>query len=183
MYSGWLALYQPDSEHPDLTNKELEFIVAEADFHLGNKTAVMEFVNAHRATAGLPPFTSADAPAPGGDRCVPQMPNGSCGSLWEAYKYEKRVELYHYGFGTEYFDDRGWGDLVPGTWEQFPIPGRELELLMMELYTFGGQAGADFSGYLNDVSAAALKSKLRGIEMWVEVNRPRQERPDVRPRW
>ena len=182
VYTGWLALYQADSEHPDLTNKELGFIVAEADYHLGNRTAVMEFVNGHRATAGLPPFSSADDPAPGGDRCVPQMPDGSCGSLWEAYKYEKRIELYHYGFGTEFFDDRGWGDLVSGTWEQFPIPGRELELLMMDLYTFGGQAGADFSDYFNDVSARGLKSKLRGIEMWVEVNRPRQEPPRVRTR-
>lgn len=181
VYAGWLDLYQRDSEHPDLTNKELEFIVAEADYRLGNGAAVMEFVNGHRASAGLPPFTSADGPAPGGDRCVPQMPDGSCGSLWEAYKYEKRIELFHYGFGTEYFNDRGWGDLVAGTWEQFPIPGRELELLMMELYTFGGQAGADFGDYFNDVSPRALKSKLRGIEMWVEVNRPRQDRPDVRP--
>ena len=159
---GFVAVYL------DMTAKELEFLVAEAHYRLGNKTGAMEIVNRYRTESGaLPPFTSVDGPAPGGDRCVPQMPNGSCGDLWEALKYEKRIELFHYGMGTEYFDDRGWGDLVNGTWLQLPIPGSELEILLMELYTFGGVGGDSAAGDLvNDFSPRALSIKLRALDAW-----------------
>ncbi len=166
------------TEWPDMTDWELQFIAAEANYRLGNRDAAMAHVNMSRARGDLPPFTDPDGVAPGGDRCVPQMPDGSCGDLWEAYKYEKRIELFHYGLGTEYFDDRGWGDLVQWTWEQLPVPGSELELLLMEVYTFGGPGGqssagdaADFGAFLNDVSASTLRAKRLGMEAWIAANR------------
>ena len=161
-----------------MTDWELQFIAAEANYRLGNRDAAMAHVNMSRARGDLPPFTDPNGVAPGGDRCVPQMPDGSCGDLWEAYKYEKRIELFHYGFGTEYFDDRGWGDLVQWTWEQVPVPGSELELLLMEVYTFGGPGGqssagdaAGFRNFFNDVSASTLRAKRLGMEAWIAANR------------
>ena len=134
---------------PDLTIKELEFIAAEADYRLGNEAAAMETVNKYRTMHGqLPPFRNVNSVAPGGTRCVPQNEDGSCGDLWEAFKYEKRIEVYGYGMGVEYFDDRGWGDLVQYSWEQLPIPGSELEILLMEIYTFGGPGGNSSAPYL-----------------------------------
>lgn len=152
----------------DMTAKELEFLVAEANYRLGNAEATMATVNKYRTENGeLPPFTSVSERAPGGERCVPQLPDGSCGTLWDAYKYEKRVELFHYGLGTEYFDDRGWGDLVTNTWQQLPIPGGELDILLMEMYTFGGPGGESAApDIVNDVSPRALRTKLAGLRAW-----------------
>lgn len=152
----------------DMTAKELEFLAAEANYRLGNKEAAMATINKYRTENGeLPPFTSVDERAPGGDRCVPQLADGSCGTLWDAYKHEKRIELFHYGLGTEYFDDRGWGDLVIHTWQQLPIPGSELDVLLMDIYTFGGPGG-DFAApdIINDVSPRALKAKRAAMEAW-----------------
>lgn len=176
------------AEFVDMTNMELEFIVAEANYRLGNRSAAMATVNTYRERGNLPAFTNPDGNAPGGNRCVPQMPDGSCGDLWEALKYEKRIEVYHYGFGTEYFDDRGWGDLVQWTWEQLPMPGEELLLLLLKIYTFGGPGGessaADiasgsfrtgaaanvFQNLVNDFSPRALNIKRRMFEAWSAAN-------------
>lgn len=119
--------------YPDFLVEELDFIEAEALYRLGDRGGAMALVNAFRTNGDLPPFTSPTAPAPGGDRCVPKRPDGSCGDLWDALKYEKRIELYLSGAFTEYTDDRGWGDLVPGTFVEFPpVPG-DLESLVSEI--------------------------------------------------
>lgn len=155
---------------PDMTQLELDFIAAEANYHMGNKAATMEFVNMSRANGELPPFTDPNGVAPGGDRCVPKTNSGACGDLWEAYKHEKRIELFHYGMATEYFDDRGWGDLVQHSWMQLPIPGGELDLLLMEIYTFGGPGGASSApDILADVTPQGIRNKLRGFELWKET--------------
>ena len=175
----WYYIRQQNfvAEWPDMTQWELDFIAAEANYRLGNRDATMAHVNASRARGDLPAFTDANGVAPGGDRCVPQNPDGSCGDLWEALKYEKRIELFHYGFATEYFDDRGWGDLVQWTWQQVPVPGSELELLLMEVYTFGGPGGnssagdGDFHAFMNDFSQSTLRAKRFGMEAWIALNR------------
>lgn len=175
----WYYIRQQNfvTEWPDMTQWELDFIAAEANYRLGNRDAAMAHVNASRARGDLPAFTDANGVAPGGDRCVPQNPDGSCGDLWEALKYEKRIELFHYGFATEYFDDRGWGDLVQWTWQQVPVPGSELELLLMEVYTFGGPGGnssagdGDFHAFMNDFSQPTLRAKRFGMEAWIALNR------------
>ncbi len=157
----WRSIYENNfvGEYPDMTAKELGFLAAEANYRMGNVDAAMMFVNESRANGDLPPFVNAAGVAPGGERCVPQNADGSCGNLWEAMKYEKRIELFHYGFGTEYFDDRGWGDLVTHTWEQLPVPGSELDILLMELYSFGGPGGQSAAPDFNDVSTNGLRRK------------------------
>lgn len=164
--------------YPDMTPKELEFLAAEANFRLGNRQATMATVNKYRTENGeLPPFTDVDGRAPGGDRCVPQLPDGSCGTLWDAYKYEKRIELFHYGLGTEYFDDRGWGDLVTHTFEQLPVPGAELQILLLELYTFGGPGGSSSAPDLliPSVSPDAIRAKLQALDSWSSAHAPTVE--------
>ena len=169
----WAALwydYRYEGFWPDLTPLELGFLAAEANYNLGNHAATMEFVNMNRANGELPPFTDPNGVAPGGDRCVPKMNDGSCGDLWEAYKYEKRIELFHYGMATEYFDDRGWGDMVQHSWTQLPIPGIELDLLLLEIYTFGGPGGnSSAPDILGDVSGQGIRNKLRALQLWSEV--------------
>ena len=154
---------------PDMTQMELDFIAAEANYHLGNHAATMEMVNKYRANGDLPAFTDVNSVAPGGDRCVPKMNDGSCGDLWEAFKYEKRIELFHYGMATEYFDDRGWGDMVQHSWVQLPIPGNELELLLLPNYTFGGPGGESSApDIIDDITPAGISKKLRGLQLWMD---------------
>lgn len=159
---------------PDMTQMELDFIAAEANYRLGNHAAAMETVNHYRTTSGeLPPFTDPSGTAPGGERCVPKKMDGSgaCGNLFDALKHEKNMELYFHGMAQAYTDDRGWGDLVQHSWMQLPIPGQELELLLQDIYTFGGPGGESSApDIIDDFTPAGIRKKLRGFELWREVN-------------
>ncbi len=122
-----------DGFYPDFLVDELAYIEAEALYRLGDRAGAMAIVNQSRTNGELPPFASPSARAPGGERCVPKRPDGTCGDLWDALKYEKRIELYMTGAFTEYTDDRGWGDLVPGTFTAFPPVAGSLEALVSEI--------------------------------------------------
>lgn len=118
--------------------EEMDALKAEAAFYGGNMQAVADFVNATRTTHGL---IATDA-AGTNTNCVPRLPNGSCGNLWEMFKWEKRLETQFAGplrIGW-YFDGRGWGDLLQGTILQFPVPYREMLLLSESPYNYGGVA-------------------------------------------
>jgi hypothetical protein len=90
----------------------------------GNLTAAMNLVNASRTQHGLAAFTDPNGMAPD---CVPTLPNGSCGTLLEAMKYEKRMETQFTGFMQWFLDSRGWGDLVQGTALEWPVPYQEMD--------------------------------------------------------
>lgn len=167
----WHDIRNGRGTFPDFVGMEVDFIRAEAWYRLGQFDNVREVVNQYRANGGLPPFVTNENPD-GPDACVPQMPDGSCGDLWEALKYEKRIENYHYGSASEYMDDRGWGDLVSGTLLDIPVPGSELLLMLMQIYTFGGNAGngapapaqQGFISFLNDFSPEALSFKRQVLD-------------------
>ena len=168
----WASLwydYRYETLWPDMTPMELEFIAAEANYNLGNHAATMETVNKYRANGNLPPFTDPNGVAPGGDSCVPKRNDGSCANLWEAYTYEKEIEVFHYGMATAYFDDRGWGKMVQHSWVQLPIPGNELELLLLPNYTFGGPGGESSApDIIDDITPAGIRNKLRGLQLWMD---------------
>ena len=112
----------------------------------------LPLVNASRATAGLPPFVSATALAPGGVSCVPKLPNGSCGTLREAMKYEKRMETQLIGYMQWFNDSRGWGDLISGTSLHWPVPFQEMQTRNQRFYNMPavgtiGAAGVGTYGF------------------------------------
>jgi hypothetical protein len=124
---------------PLIKIEEMNALKAEASFYAGDMQAVADFVNATRTLHGL---AATDA---GGtnSNCVPKLPNGTCGSLFEMFKWEKRLETQFAGplrIGW-YFDGRGWGDLLEGTILQFPVPYREMQLLQEVPYNYGGVGG------------------------------------------
>jgi hypothetical protein len=186
MYSEWEPYFDAGlvGYYPDLTQKEVDFIRAEAWFRTAQVDKAREIVNRYRANGDLPPF-SAEINPDGPDSCVPQMPDGSCGGLWEAFKYEKRIELFHYGMAQEFFDDRGWGDLVEGTFLELPVPGSELLLLLMDIYSFGGNAGNGAPGggvtpdFLVDISPEALGLKRHILEVRRGLGRKHEDRSEV----
>jgi len=157
----------------DFQDEELQFLAAEAQFRMGNNAPMMDLVNVSRTAAGLNPFTTTANPDPS-PMCIPKgvrpSNGGQCGDLWEAYKYEKRIQLFHNGLGTEYFDDRGWGDLVQDTWLQLPVPGKELLLLLLDIYTFGGPGGTSSApNFLNDFSPDALSFKAEALQRYRDL--------------
>lgn len=156
-------------EMDEMTMVELELIRAEALYNLGQKDAALAIVNSTRVANGQLPEATLDGDQSA--RCVPRTASGACGDLWEAIKYEKRIEIFHTGMGIHFFDDRGWGDLVEGTAIHFPVPGKELLVLLQEIYTFGGvgQPGASpdfFTGM--DVSAETIALKAAAMRAFNE---------------
>ena len=100
------------------------------------------------AKGGLPALTGVvttmTQAVPGGANCVPRVPQApnyttnACGTLFEALKWEKRMETAFTGFGQWYVDNRGWGDLVENTTLQYPVPFAELDARALPYYGLGG---------------------------------------------
>ena len=64
--------------------------------------------------------------------------NGTCGSLWDALRYEKRLEMLGVDPWIQWYDQRGWGALPEGALVHYPVPARELQILELPGYTTGG---------------------------------------------
>jgi hypothetical protein len=121
---------------------EMDLLLAEA--HLRSTPpdldAAVTIINQTRVEFGeLPAVTTAGVPQ--ASNCVPKRWDGTCGDLWDAFIYEKRLETY--GTAIAFFDARGWGCLLEGTPIQLPIPSTQLDIMRKPDYTFGGTgAGA-----------------------------------------
>ena len=108
---------------PLYTLEELQLLKAEGLYRAGNYAAAGAIVNTTRVRNGLAAITVFDAttPVPGGNACVPKVPQApsfstiGCGNLWDALKYEKRIETAFTHFAPWYLDSRGWGDLPETT--------------------------------------------------------------------
>ncbi|GIV58881.1 MAG: hypothetical protein KatS3mg042_1794 [Rhodothermaceae bacterium] len=121
---------------PVMKVTEMDMLKAEALLRTGGSTAmVAELINKTRVERGE--LNPAQATDPVGSPDDPQSHLDSA-SLWAKLKHEKRIECAATAAGLSFFDDRGWGDLVTNTPIHFPIPGKELETLALQTYTFGG---------------------------------------------
>jgi hypothetical protein len=126
---------------PIVTVTEMDLLKAEALIRLNRAAEAVELINRTRVANGqLLPVTIAGAPGIAPD-CVPRKFNsGACGNLWDALKYEKRIETLGLTGGLPYYDGRGWGVLLENTMIHFPMPVVDIELLLGAdaIYTFGG---------------------------------------------
>jgi hypothetical protein len=121
---------------PYMTLAEINMIEAEGQIYKGNFAAAVALVNKTRTKNGLPAITANDntTPVPPGDQnCVPKTPSGQgptattkCGNLFEAMKWEKRIEGAYTSFGDWFIDERGWGDLSEGTPLFWAVPYQDL---------------------------------------------------------
>src|SRR5437879_3019314 len=92
----------------------------------------------------------------GSNSCVPRVPDPAagagafkatkCGNIWEALKWEYRLETAYTGYGMWFFAGRGWGDLPQGTAVHRPVPYQELQVRIESFYGLGGVGGAGGSG-------------------------------------
>ncbi|MFC1565048.1 hypothetical protein ACFL6G_08940 [candidate division KSB1 bacterium] len=133
---------------PHMQIAEMDMLEAEAylrGFGGGTKTDVAALINKTRILNGeMEPLDGMESDL----------------ELWKWMTYEKRMETMMTGIA--FFDYRGWADLsvsgekivhVPaGTAVHLPVPGKELEILMMDSYTFGGtgQSGSILSKKAGD---------------------------------
>jgi hypothetical protein len=121
-----------------ISRAELDLLKAEGLLRTGDAAGAVTLINKSRVANGsLPPATVNGV---SGNDCVPKTDAGACGSLMDVLVYEKRIETA----GTDemaFYDARGFGLLTKGTWLQLPIPGRELSVLGLANYTFGGIGG------------------------------------------
>lgn len=128
-----------------LTVTEKNLLRAEALIRLDRAAEAVPLINLTRVANGeLPPVT-VDGP-PDEPGCVPRKirpgpRQGQCGSLWDALRYEKRIEGAGIDQTTAYLDARGWQSLVIGTPLQFPVPALELQLREQAIYSYGGVGG------------------------------------------
>ena len=117
----------------------MDFLRAEAYIRLNRAAEALPIINKTRTENGKLP--AATVTGVSGDRCVPRTLAGACGNLMDALIYEKRLETLWLSAGLDYFDARGFGILVPGTFIHLPVPAVELTSLQIPAYTFGGDAG------------------------------------------
>lgn len=122
---------------PALTVTEMDLLKAEALIRLNRADEAVPLINKTREANGeLPPVTIDGPPDEPG--CVPRKLNGTCGSLWDALRYEKLIEGYGVDGTISFFDARGWQTMPENSLTQLPVPGSELEILRLPNYTFGG---------------------------------------------
>jgi hypothetical protein len=125
---------------PAVTVTEMNLLKAEALIRLNRASEAVPLINLTRVAQGqLPPVTVDGPPDEAG--CVPRKLSGACGSLWDALRYEKRIEGLGVDGVTAFLDARGWQTLPENTLIQLPIPGRELGVLQRTLYSYGGPGG------------------------------------------
>ncbi|HSG47281.1 MAG TPA: hypothetical protein VLA43_05610, partial [Longimicrobiales bacterium] len=141
----WPSGFTGDEEvfdQAEIRMEEMNLLKAEGLYYQGDLAGAAALVNETRTAAGL---NATDA-AGTNTSCVPKLPNGSCGDLWEMLKWEKRLENTFRGpLGVGwYFDARGWGDLWKDTFLHLPIPCAEAQVLqLLPCESAGGPGGTD----------------------------------------
>lgn len=142
--------------YPIMARAELDLLAAEGYIRQGDFANAMAKINISRVAKGnLPPITgitSATQPIASGaaaNSCVPRVPTGpdfahaTCGTIFEAMKWEKRMETAYTHLGAWFFDSRGWGDLAQYTALNFPVPYQEMDVRSRPAWTTGGAGGKD----------------------------------------
>ncbi len=134
-----------DSLQPVLTRDEMNLLKAEALIRLNRAAEAVPLINITRVAKGQLPAVTIDGP-PDAAGCVPRkvMPGtmqAGCGSLWDALRYEKRIEMIGVAPVVAFADARGWQALVENSFVHLPMPGDELDVLRRANYSHGGGQG------------------------------------------
>ena len=92
----------------------------------------------------------------GSNSCVPRVPDPAagagafkatkCGNIWDALKWEYRMETAYTGYGMWFFAGRGWGDLPQYTAFDWAVPNQEMDARSEPFYGTGGTGGRDAAG-------------------------------------
>lgn len=115
---GWALL------QPVLIALQQEHLRAEALLRTGgDRNTVVDIVNIGRVENG---------------ELEPLPYDVSDEELWRVFAYEKALEQAVSMASQNFFDRRAFGTMICGSPTQYPIPGTELEVMLLPNYTFGG---------------------------------------------
>ena len=143
-------------DYPEFMKAELDLLAAEGYIRTGDFARAAQKIDITRVgRGGLPALSGVlnnnTDPVPGGAACVPRVPvppatpGGAyttvCGNMFEAMKYEKRMETAYTSVARWFIDGRGWGDLIEGTAVHYPVPRQEMNARQKEPYPLGGSGG------------------------------------------
>jgi hypothetical protein len=149
------------------TVAELDMLQAEGLYKIGGQDATVATLINKTRTKGMgthPVFGTAGVALGGGlpavvaarngtatgtaPTCVPKVPGAggvvSCGDLWEALKYEKRIETAYTHYAPWFLDSRRWNDLPKDTPLFWPVPYQDLQARgrsVAQLYGTGPGSG------------------------------------------
>jgi hypothetical protein len=126
---------------PFILKAEMDMIEAEGQLRANNFAAAATLIDKTRVNnGGLPALSGVvldgTTLVPGGSsNCVPKVPTTTpsgggtvaCGTMWEAMKWEKRIETYSSHFAAWFLDHRGWGDLPKDTPLYWAVPFQDLQ--------------------------------------------------------
>jgi len=135
---------------------ESDMLAAEGYLRNNQFAQAAALIDKTRIRSGLPSvagITSATQVVPGGSACVPRVPqppnytSTACGTIFEAMKWEKRVETSFTGYSQWFIDARGWGDLVQGTALEWPVPYQEIFARFGPTYTTSAKAAKGTYGF------------------------------------
>ena len=124
MYLGLGTLYEFRAYENELYKAEAAAMLGQLDVALGILNDDANPRNARGELDDLDAGTSKD-------------------DILKAIFYERDIELCSQGFMIGFYDMRRRDMLQTGTYLHYPVPGKELETLGLEVYTFGGVANAD----------------------------------------
>lgn len=147
--------------YPVMTAAEIRMYAAEGQLRLGNIAAAAALIDVSRVGNGrMKPLTGVITdslmPVPGMDSlyvagsrsCVPRVPDpaaaykrAKCGTIWDALKWEYRMETAYTGYGMWFFAGRGWGDLPQYTALNWAVPYQEMDTRLEPFYGVGGPGG------------------------------------------
>lgn len=113
---------------PYVLAAENDLLIAEALIRTnGDLSRAASLINASRVGRGnLPPVAAGDGAT----------------ALLDALYYEHVIELMNTN-GLEFFDGRRFEKIQTGTVRHLPVPAKELEVLALPIYTFGGPTNPD----------------------------------------
>ena len=133
--SGEGPLVEMDADEPRL-------LAAEGYIRTGQFALAAPLIDESRAAHGLVPIgiTNGTDPVAGGTGCVPQVPNSTdggsavCGTMYEAMKYELRMETAWTGFMQWFRHHRRWNDMIKDTPLEWPVPYQEMQARQKPFY-------------------------------------------------
>ena len=154
--------------YPVMTVAEIRLLAAEGYLRQGQVALAAGLIDSSRVSKGqLSSLVTAGIVdtvmrvpgvngVQGSNSCVPRVPDPAagagafkatkCGNIWDALKWEYRMETAYTGYGMWFFAGRGWGDLPQYTAFDWAVPNQEMDARSEPFYGTGGTGGRDAAG-------------------------------------
>lgn len=169
-YDGERSPAFPDGSGPDplYTRQMNDLLRAEGLLRSGgSKATAAALINNSRVGRG---GAGCAAPGTGGCGLLPLTGAETDTAMYDALHYEQEIEFMGQG-QTPFFNRRRIGPLTAGTPRQMPVPAKEMDVLLREIYTFGGPTGPDMSA-----ASGGGRARIRSVgEIFNEIRQRRWE--------